>query len=703
MHQNKIRGFINQAWLRLVLQRVLDGLTAGLIGAGAVWMVLLVLTKTGWLDVGAMTQFALGALLLPVLGLAWAMTQRIDKREVAMKLDEVNKLHARLTTAFCFMEIPEAERTDFQKAAIAEAAGHLEDVRVAAATPLRLPTDSLALVMMAVVLTGIILVKPPVIHGTMPAEEPLPAPEAVLDDLEIERAKDQWEKAREDLQKSEDPVAQSYIEEMDELMDALDKRELSKEEFLHEVDRLERKFFEQRDDEWRTVMDELEKVQDELADNKHTKDLADALKEGDMEKAAKEMEKLAEKLEKGEIKDRDLEKLAKKLEKFADRLASEENKLNEFVEKKEKELAALEEKLKDKADQLSTEQKRKLSRLRRELKKGRGARDKMRSSQRGRTMKKLGRASKEGADRLRELKRRGKGATKDPNARNDAQQKFGKAMDMAANELRDVDKKAQHGRAMDKAQRQAGDMREAVRRNNGANRSAKRDSQQSFDQQAGGQKPGAQQGQPQSGDPQGQPPEGAQPGQPQAGAQPGQPQDGAQQGQPGAQQGQPQAGAQPGQKPGEGQQSAKAGQQPGGAQQGDKPSGGTPGSGAPGQKGAGDSKKGGQTSAKVDGADGGGGRAAGSGGDPMGEATSLDGAKFKKTTVQGRRGEGATDSEIIESAATSGFANTRYREVHTEYENLAEEVMEKDQIPPGYRYYVQKYFYLIRPRDTADE
>jgi hypothetical protein len=79
----------------------------------------------------------------------------------------------------------------------------------------------------------------------------------------------------------------------------------------------------------------------------------------------------------------------------------------------------------------------------------------------------------------------------------------------------------------------------------------------------------------------------------------------------------------------------------------------------------------------------------------------LDGAKYLDTKVEGRKGDGQTKSEIIESAASGGFASQGYKDVFVEYEDVAEEVLESEQVPPGYRYYVRRYFDLIRPREAA--
>ena len=67
--------------------------------------------------------------------------------------------------------------------------------------------------------------------------------------------------------------------------------------------------------------------------------------------------------------------------------------------------------------------------------------------------------------------------------------------------------------------------------------------------------------------------------------------------------------------------------------------------------------------------------------------------------VKGEHGEGPSRSQVIMGSAQRGFASRGYRDVYTDYSGHAEEVLERDEVPPGYRFYVRRYFQLIRPRD----
>jgi hypothetical protein len=95
------------------------------------------------------------------------------------------------------------------------------------------------------------------------------------------------------------------------------------------------------------------------------------------------------------------------------------------------------------------------------------------------------------------------------------------------------------------------------------------------------------------------------------------------------------------------------------------------------------------------------GTEAGQGGKPESErATKLDGTRVD-TRVSGEQRAGLTRSQVIRDASQHGFVTRDYERVHGEYERHAEAVIDRDKIPGGYRFYVRRYFQLIRPREET--
>ncbi|MDB4986482.1 MAG: hypothetical protein JWN04_1660 [Myxococcaceae bacterium] len=75
---------------------------------------------------------------------------------------------------------------------------------------------------------------------------------------------------------------------------------------------------------------------------------------------------------------------------------------------------------------------------------------------------------------------------------------------------------------------------------------------------------------------------------------------------------------------------------------------------------------------------------------------------YQDLRLHGLPGAGPTRSQIIRSAAGAGFAAARYRKVYGDYREHAEVVLERDQVPAGYRFHVRRYFELVRPREGQD-
>ncbi|MGZ3407800.1 MAG: hypothetical protein ACXVAN_15220 [Polyangia bacterium] len=82
----------------------------------------------------------------------------------------------------------------------------------------------------------------------------------------------------------------------------------------------------------------------------------------------------------------------------------------------------------------------------------------------------------------------------------------------------------------------------------------------------------------------------------------------------------------------------------------------------------------------------------------MGDATRMS-AEHHDTRVQGKQGAGPSRSQTILGSAEKGFASTSYKRVYGDYTAVVEEVMSKEKVPPGYRFYIKRYFQLIKPRE----
>ena len=82
-----------------------------------------------------------------------------------------------------------------------------------------------------------------------------------------------------------------------------------------------------------------------------------------------------------------------------------------------------------------------------------------------------------------------------------------------------------------------------------------------------------------------------------------------------------------------------------------------------------------------------------------GDATDLKGKTTDVTAAGADTGQGVASSQVIYGAAERGFVGRGYKQVFTDYQTVAEQALSQDEIPSGYRFYVRRYFQLIRPRE----
>jgi hypothetical protein len=91
----------------------------------------------------------------------------------------------------------------------------------------------------------------------------------------------------------------------------------------------------------------------------------------------------------------------------------------------------------------------------------------------------------------------------------------------------------------------------------------------------------------------------------------------------------------------------------------------------------------------------------GTGTDPnlKGNANTLQGHTQDVAAAGIDTGQGPSASSVVFGAAERGFAGAEYKRIYSEYQTVAEETLQQDQVPAGYEGHVRRYFQLIRPRD----
>jgi hypothetical protein len=656
-----IRRLAGQAERRIRLGRALRVGARALCAALVVAIIDVALRKVGLLGERP-ARLVLGAagagvVIAAVVGWAW----RLPSRAGARALDRFHGLHDRLASALSFGAV--AERTPFMDAAIEDAVAAAEQAKPRAAVRLPVPRSLGTAVGLAGLLTGVFLFEVrhhvPVAHAT--TIDPM---EMAPDDLED--VKDFLQQLKE---KDHSDDTKAAIEEFNKLVDDIANKRLDRTEAFRRMESLEQKLLTGSEADKKSLEEQLEKIGEEMKKAELTKPAGDALADNKLEQARDAMHELAKKMREqgGQIDKAKLEQMRQALQKAA----ADAEERQQRLEQRRQELADDILKRKEKqGDGGSEEEQSLLQKKQRELE--RLDRDLDQEKNSGRQLDRLDRELQQAAEDL--MKDMGLSA---------------KDLDQGAEDINQMQQQQMSEQEKEELKQKLQEMRELMRQQ-GQGGKGQIVRLKKFGRMARGQ--GGQQGQGQG---QGQPGEGQD-------GQDGQGQDGQGQGQ----QGQNGQG-------GQGQQGQNG--QGGQGQQGQNGQGGQGGQGgetwilgpngekllmlSKGQGGGGSSQGSGQGGSGGEG-QGQPGKGWGEGHDPKLQAGATNPKMgTQDTQVQGANANGGSRSQVILGAAERGFASRGYRKVYTEYHQVAEESLAKDEIPGGYRFYVKRYFQLIRPRD----
>ncbi|MBK8256384.1 MAG: hypothetical protein IPK82_27405 [Polyangiaceae bacterium] len=598
------------------------------------------------------TLIASGAVAL--LALIVAALRRLPPHAGSVALDKSHNLSDRLTNALSFAAVGEVERTPLMDVAIEDACARTTDLKPSKAAPIQAPWELLVafallapLVAMALLEIRVAIPVPPPIAKT------IDAPPMSPDDIELFK-----EAAREMERQNQSPEMKAAIDKFNQLIEDLANKRLDRTEAFRRMEELERELMKGAEMDAKKLEEELKNTGMELSKSDLAKPIGDALQKKDLAKAQKEMQALAEQLKSGKKLDKAaLERLKKAMENAAKQRKEALAAINEKRQELRDEILKKKEEKKKKQDpdggskedqdeeQLIKEKERQLERLDREAEQQERA---------GRSLDRLDRdLAKAAADLAKEMGLSAEDLEKAAEDINRMQQE-----EMSDKEKEELRKRLQELRELLRQQGQAG--KERMKR------------MLKFGKRARGQS--GQQGQGQQGQ-----------------GQQGQGQDG-EDGEDGEQGDQPGQG--PGQNAGQGQGQGQGGQKGvtvglgQGQGQGDGPGEG-PGSG----QGAG------QNGGEANGGQPGQGWGTGHNSDIKGDRSDLKGQTTSTRAEAQDTGQGPSNSEVILAAAERGFKGGPYKKVYKDYRTHAESQINQDEIPDGYRFYVRRYFQLIRPRE----
>jgi hypothetical protein len=652
----KIRRAAAVVELRMRLARALQVLPSALVVALAITAVTLSARKIApdRLSNLRAIEILAGAFALALLALVAVMLRRLAPDAGTIALDRHHKLHDRLTNALAFEGIAPAARSALMEVAIDDACEHAGRLDPSKAAPLRAPSDLFAPFALGAGVAALALLYVPAVVFVPPQAKQIDALAMSPDDIELFR---DAAKALERADQS--PEMKAAVDKFNQLIEDIANKRLDRTEAFRKMEAIERDLLKGAEADAKEFEEALKDAAEELKKSELSRPVGESLEKKDLEKAQKDLKALAEQLKSGKKPDKAaLDKLKQALAKASERKKEALAALNEKRNEIREDLLQKKTQKKDEPDAgpKNEQEERLLKKKERELERlDREAEQKERV---GRQLERLDRELAKAAQDL--MKDLGLSAQDLEQAAEDINR-------MQQEQLTEKDKEELRQRLEElreqiRQQGQAGKKRMARMMKFGKRARGSSGKGQKGDGEKGDGDKGDQEGEEEGKDGEGKDGEGKE-------------------GKDG--------------KDGQGQKGGGKGQQwvigPGGKKilipgmgQGDMPGAG-PGSG-PGQDGPGAGQ---------------GGKEAGTGHDAnlAGKRTDL---KSGTTDVQ-QQGidtqQGPSNSQVILSAAERGFKGTGYKKVFKDYHTVAEQQINKDQVPDGYRFYVHRYFQLIRPRE----
>ena len=575
------------------------------------------------------------SLLVPLVAVVYQLVRKRAPYEGAIALDRHHGLHDRLTNALDFSSKPREQRTALMELAIQDGCNHATGLKPRKAAPIRFPRG-VPIALGLLVALGVIAMLELRVYRTVAEAKTIDAVSLTADDI------DYFRDALEDLQKrKQDDEMHKAIDKFNQLVEDIANKRLDRTEAFRRMEALDRELKSGTAADKKAVEEGLKRIAEELRKSDLTREAAEALKNQKLEEAEKKLKDLAERMRKEpkRFSKAELERLKKALEEASKRNEERMRELENRRDELQQEMDRLLKKKKERDGGTDEREERLLRKKQRELERLNRQLEEQRRANR-----QLSRLDRELAEAAANLMRDLGLSAQD--------------LESSAEDLNRMAREQMTDQEKEELRRRIQQLRELMRQQ-GQGGQPRMVRLKRFSQRArGGSGQRGQRGQGQRG-------QGQQPGQ----------------------------GDQPG------------GQQPGGQGEGEEvwvigPDGqkvlvlkSSGGSGSGSQPGGGD-QPGGQGNQP-------GGSSWGTGHDPnmKGDATNPNMGTQDVTAAGVDTGQGPSRAEVIYGAAERGFVGKNYQRVFTEYETVAEKAIDKEDIPPGYRFYVQRYFQLIRPRE----
>jgi hypothetical protein len=235
-----------------------------------------------------------------------------------------------------------------------------------------------------------------------------PAEPLALSEEDLGYTRDLLDELRQTAEANQDDQLTSLADDIEKLIEQAEKGEISKEELLDKLSKAHDEYMKGDSEKMsEEALADLKKTGEELQKSEATKEVGKALAKGELDKARQEMEKLAQKVAKGEIPEKQMQQAAEAMEKAAKQFDKRQGERESQAEKKtaqaEKDVKNLERKLSEAKSQQEKEQiGRQLEQKKRDLKRLKREREEQQASNQKRSLKRLHRNMKQASEQMRQ-------------------------------------------------------------------------------------------------------------------------------------------------------------------------------------------------------------------------------------------------------------------------------------------------------------
>jgi hypothetical protein len=253
-----------------------------------------------------------------------------------------------------------------------------------------------------------------------------------------------------------------FADRLEALLEKAERGELTKEKLLDELDQAQQALTEGDEPDPAQVAKDLADTGKALKKQPVTAELGKALEQGDLARAKAELEKLADKLDGGQLSEKQKQDLAKVLDQASEQFDSKQEERKHQVDQQMKKAADEERQLEKKRDQARSDgeredAQRRLDKKRDELKKLEKQKRAQEQSQQREALERLHKDLKKTAEDLNQ-------PPPDSDPDQQGQQQASRSLKDAARETGRVDQDQRKQAAQKKAASQMDDLREAMRR-----------------------------------------------------------------------------------------------------------------------------------------------------------------------------------------------------------------------------------------------